>query len=270
MIYKNRWALVTGASAGIGDAFAAALAQKGAHLVLTARRGERLNRLAANLKEKYGAQTLVVEADLSRPDAPPRIEEAIKAAAINIDILVNNAGYGLPGNFEQSSWPVHRDFIELMVTSHAHLVSLFLPSMQARGYGRIINVASVAGLVPSSAGHTMYGASKAFLIGFSQALAAENAGKGVNVTALCPGFTYSEFHDVNNMRAAVSALPKYMFMKAEPVVAGALGAVEAGRVLYVPGLWNNFVVWLVKALPRTWATALVARQSHRYRSTDAR
>lgn len=270
MIYKNRWVLITGASAGIGEAFAAAFANEGANLVLTARRGERLNRLAANLKEKYGTQSLVVEADLSRPDAPERIEAAIKAAGINIDILVNNAGYGLPGNFEQSTWPVHRDFIELMVTSYAHLVRLFLPGMQVRGFGRIINVASVAGLAPSSAGHTMYGASKAFLISFSQALAAENASKGVHVTALCPGFTYSEFHDVNNMRDAVNSLPKYMFMKAEPVVAGALKAVEARRLLYVPGLWNKFVVWLVKALPRSWAIALIARQSHRFRATDAR
>ncbi|MEK7265683.1 MAG: SDR family NAD(P)-dependent oxidoreductase, partial [Pseudomonadota bacterium] len=162
-----------------------------------------------------------------------------------------------------------RDFIELMVTSYAHLVRLFLPAMQSRKFGRIINVASVAGLVPSAAGHTLYGATKAFLISFSEALAAENKDTGVHVSALCPGFTYSEFHDVNNMRGVVSQLPKYMFMNAAPVASGALNAIEARQAIYVPGLWNKFVVWLMKALPRSWAAALVARQSHRFRSADA-
>ena len=269
MIYKGKWALVTGASAGIGEAFAVALAEKGANLILTARRGERLNRLAANLKEKFGAETLAIEADLSQPDAPEKIEAAIKAGGGRVDILVNNAGYGLAGHYEQSSWATHRAFIELMVISYAHLVRIYLPAMQARKFGRIINVASVAGLAPSAAGHTMYGAAKAFLISFSEALAAENADTGVNVSALCPGFTYSEFHDVNNMRGVVSRLPKYMFMTAAPVVSGALNAVEARQVIYVPGLWNKFVVWLMKALPRSWAAALIARQSHRFRSGDA-
>jgi short-subunit dehydrogenase len=151
------------------------------------------------------------------------------------------------------------------VISYAHLVRLFLPGMQARHYGRIINVASLAGLVPGSAGHTLYGAAKAFLIGFSQSLAAENDATGVNVSALCPGFTYSEFHDVNDTRALVEALPKYMFMRAGPVVDGALRAVEARHVVYVPGLWNKFVAWLIKALPRPWGAIIVARQSQRFR-----
>lgn len=269
MIYKGKWALVTGASAGIGEAFASALAERGANLVLTARRGDRLNRLAANLREKFSVETLVIEADLAEPDTPEKIEAAIKAAGRRVDILINNAGFGLPGSYEQSTWATHRNFIELMVTSCTHLVRIFLPAMQARGFGRIINVASVAGLAPSAAGHTMYGAAKAFLISFSEALAAENADTGVNVSALCPGFTYSEFHDVNNMRGVVSQLPKWMFMEAAPVVSGALRAIEARQAIYVPGLWNKFVVWLMKALPRPWAAALVARQSHRFRSAGA-
>ncbi|OGT59387.1 MAG: dehydrogenase [Gammaproteobacteria bacterium RIFCSPHIGHO2_12_FULL_63_22] len=269
MIYKGKWALVTGASAGIGEAFARSLAARGANLILTARRGERLKRLAEELKEKYGVETLAIEADLSQPDAPDKIAADIAAAGGQVDLLINNAGYGLPGRYEQSSWAIHRDFIELMVTSYAHLVRIFLPGMQARRYGRIINVASLAGLTPSAAGHTMYGASKAFLISFSQALAAENADTGVNVCALCPGFTYSEFHDVNKMRDVVNRLPDYMFMKAAPVVEGALIAVEARRPIYVPGRWNKFVAWLMRALPRSWAAALVARQSHRFRSGDA-
>lgn len=265
MNYKGKRALVTGASAGIGEAFAEALAEKGADLVLTARRGDRLKRLAAKLEEKYKIDAIVIEADLSDPGAPEKIAAAMSARGVSVDILINNAGFGLPGAYEESDWETHRAFLELMLTAPAQLVRLFLPAMQARGYGRIINVASLAGLVPSGAGHTMYGATKAFLISFSQALAAENETRGVNVSALCPGFTYSEFHDVNATRGVVSRLPNYMFMEARPVVIGALEAVEAGRVVYVPGRWNKSVAWLARTLPRSWAAALVRRQARNFR-----
>jgi hypothetical protein len=265
MNIKGRWALVTGASAGIGEAFAEALASQGANLILTARRGDRLGALASRLAAAHGVETLTISADLARPEAPGEIAAAIAAAGKPVDILVNNAGYGQPGHFEDVSWTTHRDFIELMMTSYAHLVHLFLPGMQAKAYGRIINVASVAGLAPGAAGHTLYGAVKAFLVSFSQSLAAENIDKGVKVSALCPGFTYSEFHDVNKTRGLVSALPRFMFMDARPVAESALQAVERGHVVFVPGLWNKFVVWLMKALPRPWAAALALRQSQKFR-----
>jgi len=265
MSIKGKWALVTGASAGIGEAFAEALAARGANLVLTARRTDRLQSLGARLRAAHGIETLAIAADLARSEAPGAIAAAIKAAGKPVDILINNAGFGLPGHFEDSDWLAHRDFIELMTTSYVQLVRIFLPAMQQRGYGRIVNVASVAGLVPGSAGHTLYGATKAFLVSFSQSLAAENEDKGVNVSALCPGFTYSEFHDVNNTRSLVAALPGYMFMQAAPVAEAALDAVERGHVVFVPGLWNKFVVWLMKALPRPWAASMVRAQSQRFR-----
>ncbi len=265
MTVNGKWALVTGASAGIGEAFADALAARGANLILTARRTDRLNAIADRLRAAHRIETLVIAADLAQADAPLTIAAGIAAAGKSVDILVNNAGYGQPGHFEDVDWAVHRDFIALMVTSYAHLAHLFLPGMQARGYGRIINVASVAGLVPGSAGHTLYGAVKAFLVSFSQSLAAENAGKGVKVSALCPGFTNSEFHDVNNTRGLINALPRYMFMEARPVVEGALDAAERGHVVYVPGLWNKFVVTLIRLMPRPWAAAIVLRQSQKFR-----
>lgn len=265
MIYKGKWALVTGASAGIGAAFARALAAKGANVALTARRKDRLDALAAEIAREFKVETRVFLADLGVADAPEGLARALAAASIPVDILINNAGYGLPGNFNESPWTAHREFLELMVTGYAHFVRLFLPAMQERGWGRIVNVASVAGLVPGSAGHTMYGASKAFIVSFSQSLAAENEGKGVNVSALCPGFTYSEFHDANGTRGLVSKLPKYMFMNAKPVVDGALEAAERGHVVYVPGNWNKFVVGLMKTLPRPWAASMVKRQSDKFR-----
>mgnify|MGYP000675108831 CR=1 FL=1 len=265
MSVKGKWALVSGASAGIGEAFAAALAARGANLILTARRVDRLDALAAALRSAHGVETLVIAADLARADAPEKIAAAVSAAGKQVDILVNNAGYGQPGHFEEVGWATHRDFIALMMTSYAHLVHLFLPGMQARGFGRIINVASVAGLVPGAAGHTLYGAVKAFLVSFSQSLAAENARTNVKVSALCPGFTDSEFHDVNDTRSLISALPRYMFMEARPVAEAALDAVERGHVVFVPGLWNKFVVTLMRLLPRPWGATLVLRQSQKFR-----
>lgn len=268
MNYRGRWALVTGASSGIGAVFARRLAALGANVALVARRHDRLEALAAEIKGAQDVDARIFAADLSKVDAAAPLFAEIEKAGVTTDILVNNAGYGLPGYFHQSGWDEHRAFLELMVTSYAHLVRLALPGMRERGWGRIVQVSSVAGLVPGSAGHTMYGASKAFLVSFSQSLAAECDGTGVKVSAVCPGFTYSEFHDANKTRGLVSQLPKYMFMQPEPVADGALRAVEAGHVVYVPGLWNKFVVWLAKALPRPWASAMVRRQSARFRRKE--
>ncbi|MEZ5892367.1 MAG: SDR family oxidoreductase [Parvularculaceae bacterium] len=268
MTYQGKWALITGASAGIGAAYARSYAAKGANLILVARREDRLNDLARELQGAHGVKTRVIAADLAEPSAPQAIFDTLEAENIPVDILVNNAGYGLPGYYTQNDWPAHRAFLELMVVSCCHMTRLFLPGMIARDYGRIIQVASLAGLVPGSAGHTLYGASKVFLISFAQSLAAECDGTNVKSSALCPGFTYSEFHDVNNTRGLVSQLPKYMFMKAEPVVEGSIEAVERGLAVYVPGAWNKFTAWLVRMLPRTVAEKMVRRQSARFRKKD--
>lgn len=265
MTYQGKTALITGASAGIGAAFAKSFAAKGANLVLTARREDRLRALGDELEAAHGVKVRAVAADLADPLAPDEIAAVLTADAVEIDILVNNAGYGLPGYFVDCDWRDHRDFLEVMVASYAHLTHLFLPGMLERKYGRIIQVASVAGIVPGSAGHTLYGAAKGFLVSFAQSVAAECLETGVTCSALCPGFTYSEFHDVNDTRPLVSQLPNYMFMQARPVVEGAIDAMEKGHVVYVPGLWNKFVAWLIKALPRPWAASVVRAQSAKFR-----
>ena len=269
MTYQDKWALITGASAGIGAVFAKELANRGSNVVLSARRVEKLKTIAAEIEQTFGVKTKVIAADFAKPDAPQHVVDALTQEGIQIDILINNAGFGMPGYFTQNEWAEHDAFIELMITSYAHLTRLLLPGMAERDYGRIIQVASVAGLVPGSAGHTLYGPTKAFLVSFAQSLAAEYEDTGINASALCPGFTYSEFHDVNETRSLVSQLPGYMFMPPEPVVEGALDAVERGHVIYVPGLWNKFVVWLMKALPRPWAAQMVKRQSAKFRRKNA-
>ncbi len=269
MEYKGKWALVTGASAGIGATFARAYAAKGANLVLTARREDRLQALAAELEKTHGVKTRVIAADLADPSAPQIIFNALQAEGTPVDILVNNAGFGMPGSYTENDWAAHRAFLELMLVSYAQMTRHFLPGMLARDYGRIIHVASLAGLVPGAAGHTLYAPSKAFLVSFAQSLAAECAGTGVRASALCPGFTYSEFHDANNTRGLVSQLPKYMFMEAEPVVEGAIDAVEKEQAVYVPGAWNKFVAWLARTLPRPMSERMVKNQSKRFRKKHA-
>ena len=270
MTDSPRWALVTGASAGIGAAFARGLAAQGCALALTARRSERLQALATELAQAHGTRCEILTADLADPAAPANLCAQLDARGIGIDLLINNAGYGIPGTFDASSWPRHADFIQVMMTAPTELAHRLLPGMHARGWGRIINVASLAGLVPGTAAHTLYGASKAYLIRFSQSLGQENASRGVHVCALCPGFTWSEFHDVSGARAQVARLPIWMWMDAARVVREGLAAVERGELVYVPGRVNRSIKTLFKLLPDRLALALIARRAHHFRvSTDA-
>jgi len=266
---QPQWALVTGASAGIGAEFCRQLSECGYSLVMVARRVEKLQALADELQTAHGTQCLVIAADLSDMHACTSIVRDIEEQGIGVDWLVNNAGYGLAGSYHVPDWQAHADFIQVMVTTVCELTWRLLPGMQARGHGSIVNVASVAPLVMSSAGHTLYSASKSFLIKFSEALALENAEKGIRVCALCPGFTYSEFHDVNGTREMISKLPAYMWMEAKDVVRCALGNMAGERVktVLVPGTFYRFIVFMNRHLP--WlAKILMARNAKHYRITD--
>ena len=258
-------ALVTGASAGIGAAIARVFAANGFDLVLTARRVDRLEALAAELRARHGCAVRVIAADLADPAAPARIFDEVTQSGLVVDALVNNAGYGLPGRFLSSPWADHRAFIQVMITAVADLCHRFAPGMAERERGWIINVASTAGLVPGSAGHTLYGAAKSLVIRFSESLALELRPQGVNVTALCPGFTYSEFHDVNDMRAQVSRLPKWMWMDADTVARQAYDAVMRGDVVYINGRVNRAMVVLVRHTPDWLVKKFLKRFSKNYR-----
>ena len=276
MVQENRdtdtqkpWALVTGASAGIGAEFCRQLAEKGYQLVLIARREERLQSIADELMSSHDTRSLIIEADLSQKDACEMIVERLALENISIEFLVNNAGYGLPGSFHVPAWQEHADFIQLMMTAVCELTWRLLPGMQERRRGFIVNVASVAGLVASSAGHTLYGASKSFLIRFSEALALENEETGVKVCALCPGFTYSEFHDVNGTREMISKLPAYLWLDAKDVVADTIQAMSADKVkpVVVPGRQYKMIVFANRYLP--WlASILVKRNAKHFRVLD--
>lgn len=256
-------ALITGASSGIGAAIAREYAARGKPLILTARRTERLQALAAELRALVPCE--VISADLADPGTPALLFASTQARGLHVDTLVNNAGYGVPGRYLSQNWRTHGDFLQVMIVAVGELTHLYLPAMEAAGHGRILNIASLAGLVPASAGHTMYGASKAWLIRFSECLALEMQDKGVHVTALCPGFTYSEFHDVNGMREKVSQLPKLLWLDSAEVARIGVDAVEAGRARVVTGAANKLVAVLCKYLPDALARALVASKSKDFR-----
>lgn len=262
----RRLALVTGASAGIGAAFARVYASHGYDVALTARRTDRLERLAEEIGLRYGVETLTISADLADAAAPAAILDHLTAHGRVVDALVNNAGYGVPGGYLESPWETHATFLQVMLTAPSELAYRVLPGMAERRFGRIVNVASLAGLIPGSAGATLYGATKSYLVRFSQSLHLEHLATGVHVSALCPGFTYSEFHDVNHTREQISrGAPDWMWLGADEVAAGGYEAAEANRPICVPGAPNKAIAAIVKLIPDEWALALMASQGPRFR-----
>lgn len=258
-----RHALVTGASSGIGLAIAREYARRGKPLVLTARRLDRLEAIAAELRALVDVQ--VIAADLADPAAPAALHAECQARGLVVDTLVNNAGFGLPGRYASASWAEHAASLQVLVTAVCELCWRFAPAMEAAGRGRILNVASLAGLVPPTGGHTLYGPAKAFVIRFSETLAKELGPRGVHVTALCPGMTYTEFHDVNGMRGKVSKLPKAIWLDADAVARMGIDAVEAGRARIVTGRLNRLVAWMSKYLPDAVAGTLINRHAKDFR-----
>jgi short-subunit dehydrogenase len=246
---EGRTALVTGASAGIGAELARVFAANGFDLVLTARRAERLNELAGEMRRLHGVRVRTLPADLALPETPRVLIAALEGEGVTVDALINNAGFAVPARYRDTSWDVQRDFLQVLVTAPCELIQRLLPGMTARGYGRILNVASVAGLMPGAASHTLYGGAKAMLIKISQSLSSEQKGTGVHVTALCPGFTYTEFHDVSGTREAMRHMPKMMWLKADRVAREGYDAVMKNRATCVPGVQYKTITALARLLP---------------------
>lgn len=266
----RRLVLITGASAGIGAQFARQYAARGWDVALTARRADRLQALALEIEERYKTQSVVISQDLAKPGAVDAILSELRETGRHIDGLVNNAGYGLPGTYFNTSWEDQADFIRVLFTVPCELTHKVLPDMVAHGYGRIINVASLAGYTPGSTGHTLYAAVKSALIKFSESVNAEAkaAGHDIHVTALCPGFTFTEFHDVNGTRERTKSTPDWMWMQAGPVVEAGIEAVEQGQPVVVPGAVNKGMATLARLLPDPVGRAIMRGQSRRFRDSD--
>jgi uncharacterized protein len=244
MHHAYQTALVTGASRGIGERLARRLAADGSDLVIVARREEPLQVLAATLRSAHQVSVEVLAADLASPGGLAAAQARLSDPDRPVELLVNNAGLGVTGAF--ADLPVARaeEQIGLNVTAVVRLTHAALPGMLARGHGGVLNVSSVAGFFPSP-GAAAYGASKAFLTSFSESLAAEVKGRGVHVTALCPGFTRTGVRD-----QAVSGAAGLAWLDPDKVAAAGLEAVAAGRVLSVPGAQYKSALSLTRVIPR--------------------
>ena len=260
----SRTVLVTGASAGIGAALARTYAAKGWNLILTARREGPLQDLADELTAAHGVTATVIPEDLSDPAAPERLVAAVASRGLIVDGLVNNAGFSRVTGFLDTDLAAHRAMIQVMLTAPVELSRLLLPGMVERGFGRVLNVASVAGHLPATGGDTLYGPIKSFLIKASAGLHLELAGTGVHVTALCPGYTLTEFHDVNGSREQVSsAYPAWMWQSADHVARVGYAAVEANRARVVPGWRNSLLSAIPKLLPDGLALKIIGDHARR-------
>ena len=230
----RRTALVTGASAGLGAEFAEQLAARGCDLLLVARREDRLRALADQLAAKHGAKVAVFAADLADRAAPAAIEAYAAEQGIAVDWLVNNAGTAGPHLLDDRDWGAQAAFFELMMISVAQMCHRFVPPMRARGFGRVINVSSFAGRLSRPAGAN-YGPAKTYLVALSEELALTLRGTGVHVSALCPGFVHTEFHEAAGLMEMKRKLPGFIWYDAATVVREGIDAVERGRPIRVSG-----------------------------------
>jgi short-subunit dehydrogenase len=251
----DEWVLITGASRGIGYAFAKRFAQAGHKLVLLARDEALLKDIAAELKSQYRIETRVLAKDLSAPNASREVFEELQRAQVNIGILVNNAGFGFQGPFAKVDSKRHLELLQVNMSALVQLTHLFLPAMLARRSGRIMNIASTASFLPGPS-MAMYYASKAFVKSLSLALSAELEGSGVTVTVVHPGLTRSEFH-----KRSGSVRPRrgIMMMEADVVADMGYRATMSGRREVVTGWINKLVVLIAWLVPVRVMMGLVMR-----------
>jgi short-subunit dehydrogenase len=237
-----QWALVTGATVGIGESFTRLLASKGYNIALVARDEVRLHERAGELREKYGIQTFVLPADLATKSGVKSVEKYIQS--YEIEVLINNAGFAINKVFTASDLGDEQDLLNVLVRTPMRLMHVILPGMKERKSGTIINVSSVAGFI---AGGT-YSAAKSYLTVLSESINADLKGSGVKVSALCPGFTRTEFH--KRARMKMKGLPSFLWLNADKLVAKAWKDAQANKPVSIPGWQYKLLIAIVSITPR--------------------
>ncbi|WP_394940578.1 SDR family NAD(P)-dependent oxidoreductase [Psychromicrobium sp. YIM B11713] len=232
--------LITGATAGLGAEFAQQLAAQGHHLVLVARNQERLEVKAIRLRQDFGVEVEVISADLQAPSGIELVSTRLQQEQAPVSMLINNAGFGLTKSFEKNTVQEESDHLQLLVATPMLLMHAVLPGMLSRGEGKIINVASVAGFIPRAT----YGACKAWLISFSRWANVQYSAQGVTVTAVCPGFVHTEFHQ--RMNASTDGIPNWMWLNADRVVREGLADAFSGKSVSVPSKRYKALAFLSK------------------------
>ena len=259
--YKT--ALITGASSGIGEAFAEAFAQHGLDLILVARTREKLDATAARLAKAYdGRRIEVIAADLSLPQPGAALARKVAALGMSVDVLVNNAGFGLAAAFHENDAARQQQMITLNVNAVVDLAQTFIPAMLKRGAGAVINIASLAGFQPTPY-MTVYGATKAFVLSFSEGLWAEYRGKGIAVIAVCPGPVDTAFFEATGNAKLRQAVPPGTMLSSQQVVAASLKALAQGRSFVVPGAVMKIASLLPRLMPRAIVASVAARTMRR-------
>lgn len=262
---EKKFALITGASSGIGQAFARKAASAGFNVAITARRQDRLEALAKEIRDEYGVSVDVFVKDLSVVEAGERLIEEIAAQGHSIDMLINNAGFSIASGFLGVDMARHRAFLELTVNAPVALAHGVLPGMIARGWGRIINISSITAYSSGGKGHTLYPGGKSFLLKMAQSLSAEVKEKGVNVTAVMPGFVATEFQQANGMADKMDAGPtKHLQQTPEEIVEEAWRRNESGVELVVPGLAPKAMACAMQALPESLTRMMTRRAAEKY------
>ncbi|GAA1947882.1 SDR family oxidoreductase [Microbacterium deminutum] len=240
-----RTALITGASSGLGAEFARQLAERGADLILVARDEDALESVATSLRGRYGIGVQVLAADLTEPEQREKVVERLEDDERPIEILVNNAGYGLPLAFERNDIEEEARHLALHVEAPMRLAHAALGPMLTRGGGRIINVASVAGFIPRGT----YGAVKGWVISFSRWANVRYGPRGVTVTAVCPGFVHTGFHERLGLPPGDEGVPRLMWLNAPDVVRAALRDAARGRAVSIPSLRYKLLIALTRVVP---------------------
>ena len=248
---KNSYALITGASSGIGEEIAKNLAKKGYNLILTARREDLLDKLAQDLRKKYNIDVSVIAKDLSKYETPKEILSFCEKNNLRVDLLVNNAGYGIKTSFHKTSLEDEEDFIRVLGTSVIMLTKLFLPKMISNGEGKIMIVSSTAAFAPPSAIQPLYGPIKTFVNRFSDSININYKNKGITSTAVCPGFTVTGFHTASGVQEQMDRVPDFLVFSAKRIADEAVQATLAGKSLCVPTKTYKFLVFMLKILPHT-------------------
>ncbi|MBS1169667.1 MAG: short chain dehydrogenase family protein [Burkholderiaceae bacterium] len=243
----HSWALVTGASSGLGVDFAHELAAKGYSLVLTARRKDRLQALAAEIEAHHAVQTKVIALDLAEPGAAAELKRQLHGEAITIDVLINNAGFGIFGELIEQPPARVQAMLQLNIAALTELTQLYATEMVQRQRGQILLVASVVAY-QASPNYAAYAASKAYVLSFGEALHEELRPHGVTVTVLSPGATATEFFDVSGQQS--TPMKRAFMMPSRPVVQIGLAAMRRGRASVVPGWKNALMTWSTRLLPR--------------------
>ena len=253
-------ALITGASSGIGEAFARELASTKTDLVLVARSQDKLEQLATELSSKHQIKTEVIAKDLTTAAAGQSVFEAVQAQGLTIDLLINNAGFGDYGNFSDRPLSKQLAMVQLNVAAVVELTGLFLPLMQQRRDGAIINVSSIAGFQPIPY-MSVYAATKAFVLNFSEALWSENKDRGVKILAVCPGPTESKFYDRADFPDSTTGLNNTTMASSEKVVCESLKALEKNQSTVVAGGFaNHIIVNLPRLVPRDLLVDIIGKQ----------